>query len=122
VVKTWHSKFPFDIEQAWDQRLRHYFAERYDNWLNLVDWDYIFNIEKFTKVINGRQYKKWRHTGNAYEFRLSSVSQPNRTMSSYVEGKKKGSWDSCLVWGFWGDIINSPYIALGIYIEDEHDW
>lgn len=53
VVKAWHSKFPFDIELARDNRLRHYFAERYDNRLNIVDWDYVFNIEKFTKIING---------------------------------------------------------------------
>jgi len=42
-------------------------------------------------------------------------------MSSYVEGKKKRTRDSCLVRGFWGDIINSPYIALGIYVENEED-
>jgi len=42
-------------------------------------------------------------------------------MSSYVEGKKKRTRDSCMVRGFWGDIINSPYIALGIYVEDDED-
>jgi dynein assembly factor 3, axonemal len=89
--------------------------------MNLVDWDYNFNIEKFTKVINKIQYKKWRYTGNAFDFRLSSNKHANRTMSSYVEGKKKGSRDSCMVRGFWGDIINSPYIPLGIYIEDPED-
>ena len=26
-----------------------------------------------------------------------------------------------MVRGFWGDIINSPYIALGIYVEDDED-
>jgi len=42
-------------------------------------------------------------------------------MSSYVEGKKKWTWDSCLVRGFWGDIINSPYIAIGYHVENEDD-
>jgi len=60
-------------------------------------------------------------TGNAYEFRLSTGSSPNRTMASYVEGKKKWTKDSCLVRGFWGDIINSPYMAIGIYVENEED-
>lgn len=72
IVWTWHSKFPFDIEQAWDQRLWYYFAERYDHRANLVDWDFTFNIDKYiTKMITFKQYKNFRVTGNAFEFRLS---------------------------------------------------
>jgi len=36
------------------------------------------------------------------------------------KGKRK-SGDSCLVRGFWGDIINSPYIPMGIEVENEED-
>lgn len=46
---------------------------------------------------------------------------PNRTMSSFVPGKKKKSGDSILVRGFWGDIINSPYIPFGIEIWNPED-
>lgn len=39
---------------------------------------------------------------------------PNRTLSSYIPGKKKKTGTSIMVRGFWGDIINSPYFAFGV--------
>jgi len=49
----------------------------------------------------------------AFEQRFSKYNEPNRTLASYVDGKKKGDKTSCLVRGYWGDIMVSPYIALG---------
>ena len=40
-------------------------------------------------------------------------------MSSFVPGKKKKSGDSIMVRGFWGDIINSPYVPFGIEVFNE---
>jgi len=58
----------------------------------------------------------------AFETRLANGTIPNRTLGSFVEGrKKKGTRDSIMVRGFWGDIINSPYIAFGNEVEDPDD-
>ena len=38
-----------------------------------------------------------------------------------MEGKKKRSGDSCMVRGFLGDIINSPYIPFGVEVNKEED-
>jgi dynein assembly factor 3 len=39
---------------------------------------------------------------------------PNRTLSSYIPGKKKLTYESVYVRGYWGDIMISPYIAFGV--------
>ncbi len=56
-------------------------------------------------------------TGLAFEQRFSKYNEPNRTLSSYAPGKKKEDRTSCLVRGYWGDIIISPYISIGISCE-----
>ena len=94
IVNTWRLSIPFDIESMRDQRLRAYFKERYDVRKNLVDWDYHFHLKKFTKFVDREKYIKFRMTGVAFETRLSEGHSANRTMSSYVEGKKKKSGDS----------------------------
>lgn len=71
--------------------------------------------------MHAREYKDWRIDGVAFEIRLTTGMTPNRTMSSFVPGKKKRSGDSILVRGFWGDIINSPYIPFGIEVWDPED-
>ena len=38
--------------------------------------------------MNQREYKDWRLTGIAFETRLTTGMTPNRTMSSFVPGKK----------------------------------
>lgn len=59
--------------------------------------------------------------GIAFETRLTSNTIPNRTLSSYIPGKKRKTGDSIMVRGFWGDIINSPYITFGTEVEDAED-
>lgn len=70
------------------------------------------------------QYIYWRNTGIAYEFRLNKYSYPNKTLASYVEGKSKQSKGSCMVRGYWGDIVNSPFISYGVklYLKEENDY
>jgi hypothetical protein len=36
-----------------------------------------------------------------------------------IPGKKKVTRDSCLVKGFWGDILISPYIGFGVETDYE---
>lgn len=38
--------------------------------------------------MNLNEYRDWRMTGVAYELRLTTNTIPNRTMSSFIPGKK----------------------------------
>lgn len=62
-------------------------------------------------------YKRFRQLGLAFEARSFTYNIPNRTMNAYAEGKKKKSGDSCLVRGYWGDIIISPYHCFGTEVD-----
>jgi dynein assembly factor 3 len=59
-------------------------------------------------------YKSWRETGVAFEARYSKYICPNKTLASYLPGRKKAEKTSCLVRGYWGDLTVTPYIAMGI--------
>jgi dynein assembly factor 3, axonemal len=71
-------------------------------------------LKEFAPIIHFYHYREWRQSGVAFESRFSTYPTPNRTLSSYLPGKKKGTHESCLVRGYWGDIIMSPYLAYGI--------
>lgn len=47
ILKSWGSKIPYDIEKYRDQRLRYHYKERYDFRLNIIDWDYHMDVNKF---------------------------------------------------------------------------
>ena len=55
----------------------------------------------------------WRLNGIAFYTRLATGQITNRTLSSFIPGKMKKTKDNILVRGYWGDIVNSPYIAFG---------
>lgn len=76
-------------------------------------------LKPYCPIVHFIHYRDWRTTGVAFETRFSSYITPNRTMSSYLPGKKKMTHESCLVRGYWGDIMVSPYIALGIECDHE---
>ena len=103
----------FDIETLRDHRLRGHFGQRYDHRKNLVDWDYNMSMKDYAPYVNQLEYRKWRLSGVAYETRLATGSIPNRTLGSFVPGKNRKTKDNILVRGFWGDIINSPYMGYG---------
>ena len=122
VFSSWLSAHPFDIEQLRDTRLRAHYGKRYDFRRNLVDWDYNFGVKDFAKKVNQLEYRQFRLSGVAFETRLANGTIPNRTLGSFVEGRKKrGTRDSIMVRGFWGDIINSPYLSFGNEVEDPDD-
>lgn len=87
VFSSWLPVHKFDVEMARDQRLRAYFKERYDYRHNIVDWDYSFGHKEIIKHMQAKEYKDWRITGVVFETRLANGSTPNRTMSSFVEGR-----------------------------------
>ncbi len=119
VFSSWYKCHAFDIEKLRDQRLRHHFQTRYDHRKNAVDWDYQFGVRETANIIQSREYNPWRINGIAFEARLSSGVSPNRTLGSYVSGKKKRTGDSIMVRGFWGDVLISPFVSFGVDIENE---
>ena len=97
-----------------DQKLRYLYKERYDYRENLVDWDYNMLLTPCAPIVHFYHYKQWRMTGVAYEQRFSTYTEPNRSLASYAPGRRKEDKTSCMVRGYWGDIVVSPYVAIGV--------
>ncbi|CAK4936688.1 unnamed protein product [Aphanomyces euteiches] len=115
VFQSWSTSVPFNLERLRDQRLRHFYENRYDYRANLFDWDYTMTLKKIqdASVIHIKQFKQWRNSGIAFEFGDQEYTTPNRTMASYTEATKRGH-GSVLCRGFWLDIIVGPYISYGV--------
>lgn len=121
VFRRWYSSVAFDMEKYRDDRLRFMYTDRYDYRKNLYDWNYIWGVKPLAPIIHPMEYKDWRHSGVAFDIRTNTYVVPNRTMSAYVDGHRKGTYDSCIVLGFWGDIILSPFFTMGIKCDVEPD-
>lgn len=52
----------------------------------MFDWDYNMYVKTLAPYIHPREYKIWRNTGLAFEWRLTENKIPNRTFSSYIPG------------------------------------
>eukprot|EP01138_Halocafeteria_seosinensis_P015582 gb/GECG01015901.1/.p1 GENE.gb/GECG01015901.1/~~gb/GECG01015901.1/.p1 ORF type:complete len:746 (+),score=88.37 gb/GECG01015901.1/:1-2238(+) len=108
---SWSHDSECRVEKYREQRLRNHFGTRFDFRNNLIDWDYHMDILPYAGVIHAQHYRQWRNTGVAFEFGDATYTNANRSLTSYVEGKERGK--SALRRGFWGDIICSPYHAVG---------
>ena len=117
IFSSYDSKYPYDIEKYRNDRVRYCLKDRYDYRKNLFDWDYNMNIQNFAPIIRLRYYIYWRENGIAFVMRVNQYKFPNRTLACYIEGKKKKGHDSCMVRGYWGDIVNSPYLGYGLELE-----
>ena len=121
IFTSYDSKYPYDIEKYRNDRVRYCLKDRYDYRKNLFDWDYNMNIQNFAPIIRLRYYIFWRENGIAFVMRVNQYKFPNRTLACYIEGKKKQGHDSCMVRGFWGDIVNSPYLSYGLELETREE-
>ncbi|XP_015766660.1 PREDICTED: dynein assembly factor 3, axonemal-like isoform X1 [Acropora digitifera] len=120
IFKFWRNPDPklFDICQHWEERLRQYFATRYDSRKNIYDWDYNMKLSKKVSIIHGNEYKSWREQGVAFELRSDSTYEvSNRTLASGLIIKRDG--ERFARRGYWGDVVNSPYLAFGIESEEK---
>lgn len=88
IFRSWILGVDFDMVGLRDQRLRYHYKERYDHRENLVDWDYHWGYKEIAPQVNYRHYREWRRSGIAYEYRFATYTAPNRTLSSYIPGKK----------------------------------
>ena len=121
IFSSYDSKYPYDIEKYRNDRVRYCLKDRYDYRKNLFDWDYNMNIQNFAPIIRLRYYIFWRENGIAFVMRVNQYKFPNRTLACYIEGKKKQGHDSCMVRGYWGDIVNSPYLSYGLELETREE-
>ncbi|KXJ14500.1 Dynein assembly factor 3, axonemal [Exaiptasia diaphana] len=120
IFKFWRNTDPklFDICNAWESRLRQYLGVRYDSRENIFDWDLVMKLQKMASIVNSHEYKGWREHGVAFELRQDSTYEvSNRTLASGLLLKKGDQRVPCR--GYWGDVINSPYISFGIESEEE---
>jgi dynein assembly factor 3 len=111
------SKMAFKIDELYNTRQRGLLEDRYDQRQALYDWDYHQNYKRTATIIHIKQYKTWRETGIGYEFGDQVYNEPNPTFISYTEGvMKKGSkkGEKQEVLGYWGDIVEGPFLGLGI--------
>ncbi|OQS05915.1 hypothetical protein THRCLA_02007 [Thraustotheca clavata] len=115
TLQSYFTNVPFDVVKLRDQRLRHFYENRYDHRKNLYDWDYTMTLKKIQQasVIHVHQFKEWRNSGIAFEFGDQSYTYPNRTMAAYMQATKRGH-GSVLCRGYWLDIIVGPYISFGV--------
>ena len=112
TIHNWSKTRAFDAEALRDQRTRGFYRVRFDYRKNLMDWDYQTVIREHAPIIHWQLYKQFGHTGVAFETRIASYDQPNRTLASFTPGMSAHG-DSIALRGFWADIVNSPYWSFG---------
>jgi len=116
VFKTWLEDVECDMLAWREKRLRQYYEDRYDYRKNLIDWDYSMSVKEWAEIIHSKLFLWWRQEGTAFEVRDAKMPQPNRSLASYAEGREKGY--SKLKRGYWGDVVQSPYWALGVQADE----
>ena len=112
VFQSWSINNPYDAEGLHNRRQRILYKDRYDFRKNVVDWDYQWSLKPIGSVVHVRQYRTWRNTGIAFEFGDQQYVRPNRSLSSYAEGKEKGR--SMMRRGYWCDLVCSPFVSVGL--------
>lgn len=116
IFKFWRNpnEKVFDVVQLWDERVRGFLGVRYDGKDNAFDWEYSMNLKGKASIVNWHEYKKWRDNGVAFTVRdESAYTCSNKSLASGLIFKK-GDGERIPKRGYWGDIINSPYIAFGV--------
>ncbi|CAH8623860.1 unnamed protein product [Schistosoma rodhaini] len=116
TLKFWRGsdETKFDAVKCWDYRLRKHLGTRYDAIPNVFDWDCSITLhDRKATQINSKEYAHWRQYGMAFELREANYNVPNRSLAS---GRvfRNSAGDKGVYWGYWGDIICSPYLVFGI--------
>uniref|UniRef100_A0A5F8GIL2 Dynein axonemal assembly factor 3 n=1 Tax=Monodelphis domestica TaxID=13616 RepID=A0A5F8GIL2_MONDO len=109
----------FPLSRLWDSRLRSYLGSRYDARSGVSDWDLHMKLhDRGARVINSREFRRWRETSVAFEIRDASAYQlPNRTLASGRLMSHRG--ERVAVRGYWGDVATGPFVAFGIESDDQ---
>lgn len=118
IFKFWAKpKSSFNIQDAWDFRVRKALGTRYDNRKGVFDWDYHMRLTDIgAGVIFSREYINWRESGIAFTWLETDGSKPNVTLAAGIlaNGMKLHHH------GYLGDITIGPFISYGIECDDEN--
>ncbi|KAG8192125.1 hypothetical protein JTE90_027772 [Oedothorax gibbosus] len=104
----------FDIGAAWEEALRSYYGQRFDNRKNLFDYHFNIRLSDYS-IINLKKYIDWAESGVAFKFRKAKYSSPNKTMQFL---SKIGRHNKSLADAYVGDIATSPYLVFGVETGD----
>ena len=88
AMQSWGSKVPFDMEKLRDSRSRYLYGKRYDYRQNMFDWDFQMGVKAIVPIVHWYHFRDWRKGGVAFESRFSTYIESNRTLASYLPGKK----------------------------------
>jgi len=119
ILRFWRTPSPanFDMKEFWELRVRQYLKQRFDAKRNLADWDYSMKLKEMAPIIHVRQFTAWRELGLGFIIRDAPYDVPNRTLGSgKVFREKSGSVERR---GYWGDIVNGPYVGIGVECEQK---
>jgi dynein assembly factor 3, axonemal len=117
VLRNYDRSVVFDMSSLIDHRRRGLYEDRYDSRAAINDWDYHAAFKKKASIVHIKQYRHWRETGIAFEFGDQQYTEPNKSLMSFTEGTMKTGRDKGIkkeIKGFWGDIVVSPYVGVGI--------
>ena len=120
IFKFWRNTDTdvFNIGQMWDNRVRAHLGVRYDSRDNAFDWEFSMSLKEKASIVNWNEFKRWRANGLAFVLRdETAYVDSNKTLASGLIFKKDG--ERIPKRGYWGDILNSPYVAFGIESENE---
>lgn len=67
IFKSYSRSTSFDTNSLRNQRMRGYYAERYDSRRALYDWDYHYGIHDYASLIHIKIFRDWRESGIAFE-------------------------------------------------------
>jgi len=115
IFKFWQNpnQEVFNVMNLWENRLRQFLGVRYDYRDNAYDWEYSMKLKDKASIVNWNDYKNWREYGVAFHIRdKSAYLISNKTLASGRIFMKEG--ERIPRRGYWGDIINSPFVTFGI--------
>lgn len=67
IFRSYSRETVFDTTSLRDQRMRGYYAERFDSRRALYDWDWQYGLRETASIIHIRLFRDWRETGIAFE-------------------------------------------------------
>ena len=120
-ILAWtRSRSHVEIADQWDARVRTELAERYDNRVNIFDWDFHFSLLDYSNLLRFPEYREFRKIGQAFDYcRINprrgfryEYAVPNKSLAQFNVRTGRGA--------YMGDVKNGPFFALGHDTENAH--
>eukprot|EP00668_Euglena_longa_P033835 GGOE01043485.1.p1 GENE.GGOE01043485.1~~GGOE01043485.1.p1 ORF type:complete len:630 (-),score=177.13 GGOE01043485.1:270-2159(-) len=115
----WKSdKVSFDIDKAWDNRMRVDLAERYDSRRNMIDWDYHMGLGDLGPLVKFPEYRAFRNDAIAYDKDLIDPAKGSHSRYEHVN-RSMLHFDRKGRAYYAGDIKNGPFACFGVETENK---